>query len=78
MIGMTSLNQCWGREGCISSRERAVRNVCPRGIARLPLTRSLPTRLAYKEGTRSHTRWGQWRGEGSGGRGGETKLVYVR
>lgn len=56
----------------MSSLEQAARNMSA-GIGRLPLTRSLPTRLAYKEGTVSYTRWGQLRvkGRGAGGR-----LVY--
>lgn len=70
MIRMTSLNQCWGQEGCISSLEQTARNVSA-GTARLPLTRSLPTRLAYKGGTISHTRYGQRAGNGRG-----TGLVY--
>jgi hypothetical protein len=53
VIGMTSLNQCWGLEGCISSLEPAARNVSV-GTRRLAFTCSLPTQLAYKGGTMSH------------------------
>lgn len=62
-MGMTSLNQCEGMEGCISSPERAARNLSA-GMGRLPLTRSLPTLLAYKEGTVSYKLWGRWRVKG--------------
>lgn len=76
MIGITSLNQCWEREGCISSLQQAARNVSA-GIGRLPLTRSVPMRLAYKGGTVNYTRWGQRREGGRArGRAGLFQLTY--